>query len=508
MPIPAKTPLIALMRLEAKHVAALNKILAVAIADLDKQIKKMGSDNPITIMQAKAQREAMNDFMNRTFDSMEDVARAGMSEAALAASRVVSQYEDELLKLVLDKSTMANLAKSEANRAAAGLNAALKRMQGTSYVPLSQTVYKTKQLASGWVDETINKALASGWSRQRLAQELRKSIDPKVPGGVSYAANRTARTEINNAFHAASADRYMNSVIVEGVDWHLSSSHPEGDICDQLEADSPYPKKEVPKKPHPNCYCYITPHLPTEDEFLDNLFAGKYDDGAPWAEEAKSGANSDLRKILDMEDEIEMVAALNSVLKGKKFNGFDVQADSVEFVEGVGVRMTIMKDGEHAGFATREFFDDYVYHDTLELVEKFRGQGFSSSFSEFMETAYRNAGYTEIRLHAALDNGGYVWAKAGYQLDIDSYRDNSMLFERDLGDLDRRIGQIAPQYYDDEEVVGVLSSWQNIIDEARDDIDALDQLDMSELANLQDANGNFIGRLILNGASWLGRKVL
>lgn len=294
MPIPAKTPLITLMRLEAKHVAALNTILNRAVADLDKQIAKMGDANPITVMQAKAQREAMASMMGRTFDNLEDVTRVGMVEAAQAASGVVSRYENELLKLVMDKSSMTNLAKSEAQRAAAGMEAALKRMQGTSYMPLSKRVYNTRKLADGWVDDLVNKALASGWSRQKLAKELRQSINPATPGGVSYAANRTARTEINNAFHASSAERYMNSVIVEEVDWHLSSSHPEGDICDTLQDESPYPKKEVPKKPHPNCYCYITPALPTEDEFLDNLLSGKYDpEDAPWTREQEAALKVD-----------------------------------------------------------------------------------------------------------------------------------------------------------------------------------------------------------------------
>lgn len=302
MPIPRRTPLITLMRLEAKHVAALNTLLGETLKDLDAQIAGMDGKNPITVMQAKAQRAAMNDFMGRAFDNLEDVTRVGMVEAAGAASLVVSQYEDQLLKLVLDKKTMAALARSESLRAAAGLEAALKRMQGTSYKPLSKTVYDTKQLASGWVDNTINRALAAGWSRQQLAKELRKSIDPKVPGGVSYAANRTARTEINNAFHASSAERYMNSVIVEGVDWNLSSSHPEGDICDQLADDSPYDKKNVPQKPHPNCYCFITPALPTEEEFMEKLFNGDYDGDATWADapaKAKAAASVDFSQMTE-----------------------------------------------------------------------------------------------------------------------------------------------------------------------------------------------------------------
>lgn len=288
MPIPRRTPLIALMRLEAKHVGYLSTQLMTVMRQIDADIAAMGPNfNPITRMQAEAQRKAMAAYWNATFETLEKNSAFAMEEAARQASAVVSQYENQLLKLVMDKGAMNALAASEANRAAAGLEAALQRIRGNSYKPLSKTIYDTKMLAEGWVDDTINRALAAGWSRQKLAAEIRKSFDPKVPGGVSYAANRTARTEINNAFHASSAERYMNSVIVEGVDWNLSSSHPEGDICDTLADESPYPKKEVPQKPHPNCYCFITPALPTDEEFLEKLFNGDYDGEGPWVSEAK-----------------------------------------------------------------------------------------------------------------------------------------------------------------------------------------------------------------------------
>ena len=278
MPVPPKTPLIALMKLEAHHVAQVNKILAMAVNRLDQDIKALGKagSNPLTLMQAKATRASLASFLGETFDDIEAQIGIGIKNAAAAASEVVSQYEDELFKLVMSTEAVNNLAKAEAQRAAAGINAAMQRVQGNSYKPLSQNVYNTKQMTLGWVDKRITQGLASGWSAAKLAGELKNMINPAVPGGVSYAAMRTARSEINNAFHASSAERYNNSPVILEVDWHLSSSHPEGDICDSLAADSPYPKKSVPQKPHPQCYCYITPHLPEPAKFVDNLFKGKY----------------------------------------------------------------------------------------------------------------------------------------------------------------------------------------------------------------------------------------
>lgn len=290
MAIPQKTPLISLMTVEAQHVAELNKILTMSVNRLDADIKALGkgATSPLTLMQAQATRAALTSFLGETFDSVEHLISAGVANAAQAASLVVSQYENQLLGLVMSPAAMHNLAVSEANRAAQGITTALQRVQGNSYIPLSKSVYNTQQLTLKWVDKRITQALVSGWSAQKLAGELASMINPAVKGGVSYAAMRTARTEINNAFHAASAERYNNSPIVMEVDWHLSSSHPEGDVCDSLAADSPYPKKSVPQKPHPQCYCYITPALPEPAKFLDNLLKGKY--GQPPANPVKAMA--------------------------------------------------------------------------------------------------------------------------------------------------------------------------------------------------------------------------
>ena len=281
MTLPPKYPLQTLMAVEAKHVAELNKILAMAVNRLDQDIKALGKAgaNPLTIMQAQATRASLASFIGEVFDEVEGSISLGLKNAAAAASGVVSAYEAQMLGLVMSPEAMANLAKSEAQRAAMGIEAAMQRVLGNSYQPLSSTVYKTQQLTLKWVDKRIAQGLASGWSASKLAGELKGMIDPAVKGGVSYAAMRTARTEINNAFHASSAERYLNSPVVLEVDWHLSSSHPEGDVCDDLQANSPYPKKSVPQKPHPQCYCYITPALPEPAKFVDNLFKGKY--GSP-----------------------------------------------------------------------------------------------------------------------------------------------------------------------------------------------------------------------------------
>ncbi len=246
--------LLAEMRLEQAQANYVRKVLGDSAKEIEEKLAKIGtSGNPLTRMQLEAQRSAIKSMLDQDFKDIEKAIAAGKVDAAKTASQVVSQYENQLLKAVVSQDAMRRIARSEAQRTVNNLEAALKRMKGTSYKPLSKQVYKTKQLSAGWVDDIINKGLLSGWSAQQLAKAVVPSISPNVPGGVSYAANRLARTEINNAYHAASWDRYNRSGIVEEVEWLLSSSHPEDDICNDYALDSPFKKNAVPAKPHPNC---------------------------------------------------------------------------------------------------------------------------------------------------------------------------------------------------------------------------------------------------------------
>ena len=144
--------------------------------------------------------------------------------------------------------------------------------------PLSERVYKTEALANGLVSKTINNALARGDSARNLAKDVRALIDPEVPGGVSYAAMRLGRTELNNAFHAQSIFDTQETPWVEQMRWHLSKRHEKdpGDECETYAAQATFRKEDVPEKPHPNCRCFVTPELPDYDQFEQSLLAGHY----------------------------------------------------------------------------------------------------------------------------------------------------------------------------------------------------------------------------------------
>lgn len=138
-------------------------------------------------------------------------------------------------------------------------------------VELSERVYKNISLAQGAVDKTIRAGIISGFSAKELANEVKRYIDPNVRGGVSHAAMRLARTEINNAYHQNQQAQAAGSEFVEAVDWNLSRSHPKADICDTYKSEGPYEPGNVPSKPHPQCFCYLSYRMLDESAALKKI---------------------------------------------------------------------------------------------------------------------------------------------------------------------------------------------------------------------------------------------
>lgn len=144
---------------------------------------------------------------------------------------------------------------------------------------LSPRVYRNASLASGAVERQVRAGIIQGLSTRELASSVKKYISPSTPGGVSYAAQRLARTELNNAFHEAQKIQ-GESPAVRSVVWNLSGSHPKNLQCRCVvivNADAHdlgrghYPADRVPDKPHPHCLCYMTYETISESEFLDLL---------------------------------------------------------------------------------------------------------------------------------------------------------------------------------------------------------------------------------------------
>lgn len=206
--------------------------------------------------------------------------KKGMEAAAVAAVQGETFIQD-----VLAKSFGSKLPALEAAVAFNAQNSVDNLLaKAENGISLSDKVYKAKALSDGWVDREIKRGLALQMSAKQISDRVRRFISPSTAGGVSYAANRLARTEINNAFHRAQINRAENDPWTTGMKWHLSGSHPKPDECNEyaeqvhekgMEAGVFLPEN-VPGKPHPNCLCYLTSVSVSEEEFMQSFLKGKY----------------------------------------------------------------------------------------------------------------------------------------------------------------------------------------------------------------------------------------
>jgi hypothetical protein len=201
----------------------------------------------------------------------------GVQSAVLAAAA----GEDMLTKFLKQRNySIPALLSAERNKAKAGLSAVLAKARNN--IPLSTQVYRTQAMATGMVTRKVNTGLLLGKTAKDIARDVAKLIKPNVAGGVSYAAFRLARTEINNAYKTAQEARHQDEPWNKGMRWNLSKSHPDRDECDDYaEADDydlgagVYPFGKRPLS-HPNCLCYLTVETIEEDEFIDAFLRGDY----------------------------------------------------------------------------------------------------------------------------------------------------------------------------------------------------------------------------------------
>ena len=270
------------LSVERSFIDKLKKVLTEAASNIDENFGDLVNDNVSTkvarVRIALAHKEIRRQ-MRDIFGTTENLIRNHQQDAAVAAVNA-SLYDERGILSWLFPNSVDRLQYADSLRQTARRNieATIVRTLFTEK-PLSARVYKTQALADGLVGRTVNNALARGDSAKNLAKEVRALIDPNTPGGVSYAAMRLGRTEINNAFHAQSIMDSQEKPWVQEMRWYLSKRHEKdpGDECEIYAATGLFRKEEVPEKPHPNCRCYVTPELPDYDEFEKSLISGHYD---------------------------------------------------------------------------------------------------------------------------------------------------------------------------------------------------------------------------------------
>lgn len=283
--------------------------LSVSYSNISKRLtvlqKTSGAGAAVERAQLRELQSSIKTEMSSMWKNIGNEVRAGRIQAAGAAGELSQEALEYFKGAGLSPSDIEVLRRSSKAAAENTVNTAMKRMQGDSYIPLSERVYHTESLVNGQLDRVINNAILTGVNAAKLAKDVREFIRPDTAGGVRYAANRLARTEINNAFHAAAVQEMQSEPFVDAIEWNLSGSHPKPDECNRyaesvhFKGGDPgvYRKSDVPARPHPNCLCYVTAVDIGPDEFIKQFREGKYDEwltkngidtGVVQAERAKS----------------------------------------------------------------------------------------------------------------------------------------------------------------------------------------------------------------------------
>jgi SPP1 gp7 family putative phage head morphogenesis protein len=278
-------------------------------------------------------------------------------------------------------------------------------------------------------------SLESGKAYTDLARNLLKDqITSRVVTDAARAQT-IAVTEMSRALNTATIDNY-NSFGVEKVEW-LAIDTGVCDICPANEAQGPIPIGEMFESgdteppAHPNCRCTILPVVAEGPEMTDEQFAQAIMDGEAPALEPISTEPIEplppldiptvtLQDIYKTTNDADLEREFAKVYENRTYgNGFTTRVSRVDYRYDKKVELEILnKDGVAVGKVKRTFLEgakeNTVYHDIMKLNDNYKGQGFSSDFSRFSEAWYKTAGVKQIDVTAALKDGSYTWAKAGY----------------------------------------------------------------------------------------------
>lgn len=288
MTAPQILPLTAYLEVQETTLRAMAADLLDAQQDLQERLARLAARNGGVGAQVRATQLSAIDQQLTTVlrelwkDLGEDILVGGDAVADAASS--VQQVYERMLFSTAGLTLPDELLRAEEAFARQTVQHYFSRMHNN--ISLSEQVYKTEALSKQWVQREINRVILQGGSWKDIADRVKPFIDPHTPGGVSYAAKRLGRTELNNAFHETAARLGQENPWVTGQQWHLSGSHGRKDECDVLANKTVsrqlgrgvYPADNVPRKPHPQCLCYLTPKTVSEDQFFDRLMAGDYED--------------------------------------------------------------------------------------------------------------------------------------------------------------------------------------------------------------------------------------
>jgi hypothetical protein len=274
-------------RVQAVSDRQLLAVLREAVRDVNRQLKTLLASSRIgdkvRADQLRIIKRALLEEIAQIYGSLGHIIVQNQVAAAAAAIKLGGELNAVLFAGAGDAQMAAALEAGMLRGLGSTMDIVIARVTGTA-IPLSERIYKSKAWVDALLDRKINSALARGLSAREFAKEMEDFFSPNTPGGVRYASMRLSRTEINNAFHAHTVSTIGDAPWVTAMKWNLSRSHPKADDCDVLATQDAYDlgpgmyrPRDTPRKPHPQCFCCVTPATVDEDEFVTALLGGKYD---------------------------------------------------------------------------------------------------------------------------------------------------------------------------------------------------------------------------------------
>lgn len=280
---PAENPLGTFLRKTESTDRALLRLLAEAAQDAKNAALKLEKSALIGAKARAAQQRLIEkelyDSLHRVYENIGYLTIFGEKQASLAAADAMDTLT---AKVWGSTKKMQDLQREFTRTARSGIESYVSRQE--NLVSLSRRIYNGGVYGEGVVKREINKALLRDLSPAEFAKRMESLFKPNAPGGVSYAAMRLARTEINNAFHYTQIRYTREMPWVQAYQWNRSGRatsrpHACSDYANQNNYDmgkGVFPKSEVPSKPHPQCLCFLTTVTMSNGEFERRLRTGAF----------------------------------------------------------------------------------------------------------------------------------------------------------------------------------------------------------------------------------------
>lgn len=272
------------LRVQASLDAEIAAALATAVEDAARAIRESAGKPGIGATARKAQligsQGALTIVLHDYFRKLYAIIHDRQITAAREAAKAGFAWEKDILQLIEpDASKRRHLEVALVQSAGRGVSVMITRILH-SQMKLSKQVYRTEALARNQVYRAVNSSIALGDSAADLAKKVLPLISPDTPGGVKHASRRLGRTEVNNAFHAQAIKDAQEKPWILGMQWHLSRQHQlfTGEKCEVYAAQNAFPTHSVPRKPHPQCMCFVVPETMPLDMVLEKVTTGEISD--------------------------------------------------------------------------------------------------------------------------------------------------------------------------------------------------------------------------------------